>query len=280
MRPLKCGLIGCGEIGKDLARLLVRSPIFSEIAVIDSERAEIEVGKIAEGFHFLPSVNIYAGDYCDLADAHVTVITEAIGFENVIRRLHRAATNSTLLIATEPYDKLVTLSWQAFGRSPERLLGVGTFADSSRLEFLISNHLGVSRRDVRAPILGGRGKFAVCPWEYASVGGIPLLRYFDLCGDGYDKNMPLEFLSEICARKDHSPFHSALAAYKLLSALFSNGERIITASVPLLGAYGIEGVAMSLPCAVGFGGVRRTLEIPLCREDEEKLCRYATKLLG
>ena len=39
----------------------------------------------------------------------------------------------------------------------------------------------------------------------------------------------------------------------------------------LEGEYGLEGIAMSLPCVISRNGVERTLQIPLDKEGEKNL---------
>ena len=50
------------------------------------------------------------------------------------------------------------------------------------------------------------------------------------------------------------------------------------ASVALNGEYGLENVALSVPCVIGNKGVEKVLEINLSEEEKEKLKESADKL--
>ena len=54
-------------------------------------------------------------------------------------------------------------------------------------------------------------------------------------------------------------------------AVKSRKIRKLSASVVLEGEYGLEGIAMSLPCVISRNGVERTLQIPLDKEGEKNL---------
>ena len=73
----KCAVIGCGFVGATAAFSLAQSSLFSEMVLIDIDRKKAE-GEAADISHALPLISpmdIYAGDYSDLADANLIIIT-------------------------------------------------------------------------------------------------------------------------------------------------------------------------------------------------------------
>ena len=67
----KVGIIGCGFVGSACAYTLMQRGLFSEMVLLDADRAraEGEAMDIAHGLLFAKPMNIYAGTYADLSDA-------------------------------------------------------------------------------------------------------------------------------------------------------------------------------------------------------------------
>ena len=73
----KAAMIGCGFVGSASVFALMQSGLFSEIAMIDvdKEKAEGEAMDISHGIPFAKQMKIYAGDYDDIKDASLVIIT-------------------------------------------------------------------------------------------------------------------------------------------------------------------------------------------------------------
>ncbi len=54
----------------------------------------------------------------------------------------------------------------------ERVIGSGTVLDSARLQYLISQELGVAPSSVDASIIGEHGDTELAVWSQANVAGI------------------------------------------------------------------------------------------------------------
>ena len=73
----KVAMIGCGFVGATSAFSLMLSGMFSEMVLIDinREKAEGEAMDLTHGLPFSRPMQIYAGDYSDLKDCALIVIT-------------------------------------------------------------------------------------------------------------------------------------------------------------------------------------------------------------
>ena len=73
----KVAIIGCGFVGSSSAFALMQGGLFSEIVLVDVDRnrAEGEALDISHGMPFAHPCKIYAGDYNDIDDAAIIVIT-------------------------------------------------------------------------------------------------------------------------------------------------------------------------------------------------------------
>ena len=73
----KVAMIGCGFVGSATAFALMESGLFSEMVLIDADknRAEGEALDISHGLPFARPMKIYAGDYDDIVDAAIIIVT-------------------------------------------------------------------------------------------------------------------------------------------------------------------------------------------------------------
>ena len=76
----KCGVIGCGNVGATTAYTLMISGLFTEIVLVDIDtgKASGEAEDIAHGIPFNSPSDIYAGNYDDLFDAGIVIITAGV----------------------------------------------------------------------------------------------------------------------------------------------------------------------------------------------------------
>ena len=77
LKPGKVAIIGCGFVGSASAFALMQSGLFTEMVLLDAnhQKAEGEAEDIVHGIPFGRPMQIYAGDYDDIADAAIIVIT-------------------------------------------------------------------------------------------------------------------------------------------------------------------------------------------------------------
>ena len=122
----KAAMIGCGFVGSASAFALMQSGLFSELVLIDADkdRAEGEALDISHGVPFARPMKIYAGDYDDIVDASVIVITAGANqkpdetrldlvhknvdiFKQIIPEIAKRNCKGILLIVSNPVDILL-----------------------------------------------------------------------------------------------------------------------------------------------------------------------------
>ena len=89
----KAVMIGCGFVGSASVFALMQSGLFTEIVLIDADKnkAEGEAMDISHGIPFASPMKIYAGDYDDVADAAIVVISAGAGQKTGETRLDLAS---------------------------------------------------------------------------------------------------------------------------------------------------------------------------------------------
>ena len=189
----KAAVIGCGHVGASIAFSLMQRAIFSELVLIDMsrEKAEGEAMDLCHGLPYTASMEIHAGDYADLGDCALVIVTaganqrpgesrlDLIGknvaiLRDVIRRLQETAFAGILLIVSNPVDILTCEAQRLSGYPASRVIGSGTVLDTARLKQLLGSRLGVDSRSVHAVIIGEHGDSELAVWSGANVSGIAL----------------------------------------------------------------------------------------------------------
>ena len=176
MNTRKVGIVGCGFVGSSSAFALMQGGLFSEIVLVDVDRqkAEGEAMDISHGVCFVGSAQVVAGDYSDLADAAIIVVTAGAAqkpgetrldlvqknakiMTSVIEQINAIDYKGILLIVSNPVDILTAVAQKVSNLPAKRIVGSGTTLDTARLKHKLGEHLSVDSRDVHAYIIGEHG---------------------------------------------------------------------------------------------------------------------------
>lgn len=300
----KVGIVGCGFVGSATAFALMQSGLFSEMVLldVDEDKAEGEALDIVHGMPFVGAINIYVGDYEDLEDASVIIVTAGANqkpgetrldlvkknvaiFKNIIPEISRLDFEGVLLIVSNPVDVLSYVAWKLSGFPKERVIGSGTVLDTSRLKVQVGQHLDVDSRGVHAYIIGEHGDSEIAAFSCANVSGIPLEDFCELLGhEDHDDEMDeiaenvKNIAYEIIAKKDATYYGIAMAIRRICEAIVRNEKSILPVSRLIEGEYGISDIYLSLPAIVGGGGLVRRIPLPLDEEETERLRKSAEML--
>ena len=303
-RMRKCGIIGCGNVGATTAFTLMQTGWFSEMVLLDLDvrKAEGEAADLAHGLPFHSPMDIYAGDYADLCDCGLIIITaganqrpgetrmdlmrtNAAIFESIVGNIALYNRDAILLVVTNPVDVLSYVTYRVSGFPACRVIGSGTVLDTARLKQQMGNHLGVDSRNVHSFILGEHGDSELAVWSSANVSGVDLHRYCEDCGRGYDRSVldglfqeVRESAYKIIEAKGATYYAIAESIKRIVAAIVRDENSILPVSALVDGHYGLDGVYMSLPCILGRSGIKQVLEIPLSEEEECALDRSAKAL--
>ena len=147
------------------------------------KKAHGEAADIAHGRPFTHMMQIYAGDYSDVGDCGLIIITAgaaqkpgesrtALVYKNVeifkviIPQITAQNFEGILLIVSNPVDILTYAAWKISGYPKERVIGSGTVLDSARFRYLLSEHLQVDSASVHAMIIGEHGDSELAVWSF------------------------------------------------------------------------------------------------------------------
>lgn len=300
----KVALIGCGFVGSSSAFALMQSGLFSEMALIDvdRDRAEGEALDISHGLPFARPMNIYAGDYDDMADAAITVITAGANqrpgetrldlvkknvaiFKTIIPEIEKRDYRGIVLVVSNPVDVLTYVTIKLSGLPLGRVLGSGTVLDTARFKYILGQHLGVDPRTVHARIVGEHGDSEIAVWSTANVAGVPISDFCELRGFfEHDESMRRIAESvknsayEIIEKKNATYYGIAMTVKRLCEAIVRDEKSVLPVSNLMQGDYGLDDVVLSMPAIIGRGGIEQKVPISLSAAEREKLEASAAAL--
>ena len=300
----KAAVIGCGFVGSASAFALMQSGLFSEMALIDArrEKAEGEALDISHGLPFAQPMRIYAGDYDDIGDAAIVVLSAGVNqkpgetrldlvrknaavFQSILPELLRRDFGGILLIVTNPVDILTCAALRLSGLPENRVFGSGTVLDTARMQYLLGEHLGVDPRNVHAFIIGEHGDSEIAAWSSANIEGVPLNDFCEMRGF-YRHAESMQHLAEevrqsadkIIERKQATYFGIAMSVRRICAAIIRDEKSVLPVSWMQHGAYGLEGVALSMPAVIGKSGIEAAVPIRLDGREALALRDSAAKL--
>lgn len=300
----KAAVIGCGFVGSSIAFTLMQRSSFSELVLldIDKKKAEGEALDIGHGLPYSAPMEIYAGDYDDVKDAALIIITAGANqkqgetrldlidrnlkiFSSIIPELKKRDCKGILLIVSNPVDILTYAAIKMSGFPAERVIGSGTVLDTARLKYLLGRELDVDARSVHAVIIGEHGDSELAVWSGANISGVELSHFCELRGVSNYKSCIQRIYSEvrdsayeIIQRKGATYYGIAMAVARIAESITRDEHSILPVSTLLSGEYGIGGLCLSIPSVVGSKGVEKILEIPLSGMEQRELTGSAAAL--
>ncbi len=303
-KKIKISIIGAGFVGATSAYALMMRGIASEIVIVDvnKDKAVGEALDLSHGVSFVNPVDIYSGDYTDIKDSDIIIITAGAAqkpgetrldlvnknfniFKTIIPEIIKHSPNSILLVVSNPVDILTYITYKLSGFPKERVIGSGTVLDTSRFKYLLSEHFDIDARNIHTYIMGEHGDSEIATWSLTSVAGMSVNEYCSkICGKckGLSKYKILEDVRkaayEVIERKGATYFAIALAITRIVEAILRDENSILTVSSLLEGQYGIDDIYLGTPSIIGASGIKKILEVPLNNEELQQLMSSANTL--
>ena len=301
----KVVIIGCGFVGAACSFAIMQSGLFSEMVLIDADKskAEGEALDISHGVPFAKPIKIYSGDYGDMKDASIIIVTAGASqkpgetrldlvkknisiFKSIIPEIRKINFNGILLIVSNPVDILTTVAIELSGLPENKVIGSGTVLDTARLKYELGNLLNVDSRSVHAFIIGEHGDSEIAAWSGVNISGIPLSKFCEMRGYcDHDDNMRRIAESvknsayEIIEKKKATYYGVAMAVKRICEAIVRDEKSIMPISSMMKGEFGIKGIALSMPVIVGKDGVECRVPIQLNEDEISKLQKSAQSLV-
>ena len=285
----KIAIIGAGSVGAAVAFVMSIKQTCAELVLIDvnTDKAQGEVLDISHGLPFLGHMNIHAGDYSDVKDCDIIIVTAGIPRKECETRIDLAVKNVKLahiitdsimqhynggiiMLVSNPCDVVTYKVTEWTGLPTGTIIGSGTNLDSARFRYLLSQKLNVDVRNVHGYVLGEHGETQFPCWSRTHIAGMPVDEYAKLIGVELNDEQKAEIAdktrlsgAEIIKLKRATFNGIAVSATTLAESILNNEHTVRTVCTKLDGQYGKKDIAMNVPCVLGGSGVEKILELPL-----------------
>ena len=304
MNYRKAAIVGCGFVGASIAFRFLQQGLFSRLVLLDANRdkAEGEAMDLSDGLPYGATMEITAGDYGDISDCALVVVTAGVNqrpgetrlelierntiiLKSIMKEITSRPFEGILLIVSNPVDVLTYAAQRLSGYPRERVIGSGTVLDTARLKQLLGEELRVDSRNVHAFIVGEHGDSELAVWSGANVSGLDLDDFCRLRGkalsQGDKERLYREIrdsANEIIKRKGATYYGIAMAVGRIAECIVKDEHAVLPISVVLDQEYGLGNVALSIPSIVGKNGLEKILEIPLGQAERSALDVSARQL--
>ncbi len=300
MTKPQVAIVGAGQVGATTALWLAKRNL-ADLILVDvveglaaGKALDLQQAGPLEGF----DVTITGStDLAAVRDSAVVVITAGLprtpgmsredlltANANIVRpvveTIQRVAPHAILIIVTNPLDVMTALAAHVSGFPRERVIGMAGILDSARLCHFVSQHLRVPASHIAAMVLGSHGDEMVPLLRYTTVAGQPLTQRVD--------RAPLEHLLQrtrdggaeiVRLLKQGSAFAAPGASVAVMvEAIVRDTGAIYPCSVSLEGEYGLRGVFLGVPVALGRRGIQRIVELELTPDERAALHRSAAQV--
>jgi L-lactate dehydrogenase len=299
---MKVGIIGAGGVGSASLLSLVMRGVACQVIVLDKnhERAKGVVADLQYGATLSPAVEIRAGDYSDLTDAMLVIVTAGINektggatdrsdptgrlklldinasvYRDIVPNIVAVAPQALILVVTDPPDPLADLARQLAGH--ERVLSSGTFLDSLRFRLHLAKRLKVNPMYVEAQVVGEHGTSQVFLWSSARVGGTPIADLLKDAGQSMDDfrksvEQDVRFANiTIIEGTGASQLGIGMVTARIAEAILRDEHAVIP-----IGSYNPKySVTISLPSVLGRQGVSKILEPDMSEPERQGFQRSA-----
>lgn len=277
---------GAGLLGSTSAFMAGLKGYLEEIKLIDIKENLVKNHVLDMGQAVYPSgTKISYGDYSDLADCGIILLTASMPERQVADRMEYLWDNmklikpicekikancpgAVLINATNPVDIFNYIIWKLLGWDRSKILGFNG-NDTYRLKWAVSKVTGKDFKEIGGFCIGEHGNGTVNLYDKMTCGGEKL----DLTEEQIaqietiTKNFFIEFQSLNSGRT--SGWCSAVNIEELIEAVATDSGKVLECSSVLLGEYGFDNVSFGVPVSVGSDGIK-SYDMPSLTEEQRK----------
>jgi L-lactate dehydrogenase len=205
--------------------------------------------------------------------------------ENVISNISRFYEEGAILVVSNPVDVMVMCADAGMRLPPGRVFGTGCMLDTSRLAICLADYFDVCTGDIKTCAAGEHGEGLFVLWSRTTVKGIPVSDYAKEAGIAFGDSEKETLVNRIkgagasiISKKGRTHYGIAVCISRLAKCILNNEAITESVSSVFGGEYGIEGVALSVPCVVTKDGVTKRLEEKLLPDELKNLCSAAVMI--
>jgi len=297
---MKVSIIGAGNVGGLSAMRLAEDGV-GDIVLVDIAKG-IAPGKacdledarsiLKQGYHIVGT-----DDISQIKDSDIIVVTAGLArkpgmtregllaknsqiLKAVCLKIKELASESILIIVTNPLDIMTYLALKVTNFAPSKVLGMGLTLDAARFSNQISHELKVSPVEIESCVIGAHGAAMLPLSRFTHIKGVPLDQFLDHMKIIQLRDKTIDRGKEIVSLlgSGSAYFAPSAAIASLVRIIAGDQKRTQGVCAYLSGKYGLKDVCIGVPCRLGRGGIEEIIELDLIKEEKEALKEAANSL--
>ncbi len=292
---MKVTIVGAGAVGASCADYIAIKNFASEVVIIDikdnyAEGKAMDLMQTASLNGFDTKITGSTNDYSKTANSNIAVITsgiprkpgmtreELIGInagivKSVTQSLIEHSPNVIIIVVSNPMDTMTYLVHKSTNLPKNRIIGMGGALDSARFKYRLAEALECPSSDVSGIVIGGHSDTGMIPLSrLASRNSIPVSKFLS------DKK-----LSEVVEATKvggatltkmlgtSAWYAPGAAVSSMVQAIACDQKKMFPCSTLLDGEYGLDDIAIGVPCIIGKNGIEKVVELELNEAEKAKI---------
>lgn len=294
IKPRKVVVIGAGHVGSHVGFSFVTQGACDELVYIDIdyEKSLAQAEDTSDATVYLPHhVNVKAGDYSDIDDAEIVVISAGplpnmaqtrmdtlkdtiTCFQSIITGIKNSKFSGIIISISNPADVIAHYLQYKLNYPSKKIISTSTTLDSARLRKVLSRELNIDQKSIYAYVMGEHGESQMVPWSCASIFGKNLIDLINEKPEIYG-HLDLKKIANdarlggwvVLKGKGSTEFGIGTSCVEIVKTIFANERKVCMVSTLLNGEYGQKDVYASVPAIIGKDGVVNIVELPLNVEE-------------
>ncbi|PZV99961.1 lactate/malate family dehydrogenase [Metamycoplasma auris] len=294
----KIGIIGVGAVGSSFLYASLNKQIEADYVLVDAffDYASAQAKDLNDAACSMANngSKFFAGDYNDLKDAQIIVITASVRpKDGVLKdRLELLKDNAKLIIeignkikasgfkgitiiASNPVDIMASVYQEVTQFDSSRVISSGTILETARMKKFLSEKINVKAASITGFVIGEHGSRCLIPFSKMRIG---LGSLKDWLANGTITHEWLDNLNqkvkdeafEIISGKGITNFGVGENLAEIVQAILTDRQVVYSLGVKLPDEYRNSGIYFGLPVILGKNGYRHLPKIRL-EEDEQKI---------
>jgi malate dehydrogenase len=283
-------IIGSGRVGTAIAFLCISDSLDDVLLVNRTKNKAIgEALDISNAISENSNVSIHGtDDFSKISGSDIVVIsastgiylknrtemmdTQVIMIKEIAKQIKKYCPSTIVLIVSNPLD-ILTFIFQKETQLPRnKVIGIASSLDSSRLRYLLSEKFKVKQSQITdAIVLGEHGDSMVPIFSKVKINQKNILEIIDEEEKKIISTEIQNYWKSLRLLKSRSQFGIAKNTFDVIRSIIKNDELVIPASIVLNGEYGEKDISMGIPVKINKNGVKEIIEIKLNKSESELL---------
>ncbi len=290
----KISIIGAGAVGSSAAFSILNRIPPKELALVDiceglAKGVALDLEDTRGILHFSTKIS-GSEDYSLVKNSDIVIFTAGVArkkgmtrldllkingaiAKDVAKKIKKFAPKAIVIAVTNPLDIITYIMLKETGFNRNRVIGMGSSLDTSRLFNIIHGLAGVSTKSLEGFIFGSHSKDMIVSLHRIMVDGQALRNTIKKESQAKIKERVQLRGAEIVShlKTKSACFAPGLAICSLIEAIVNDTNQVMPVSILLKGEYGLRDTCLGVPCLVNKKGADKIIQIKLTAGEKKEL---------